>query len=339
MATNNKLTKLEQKTAELEASVDPFDSPPTRPMRIIAPGKAIVLAQPKKPDPELLEIDLDDIPEEPNIPEPTPPKPEPVTDIPTKAVVNWGEQSYNVTEARNEGGAPIYDANWIGRDVMVGMPVYRSVNPATMMAVLALALDFGKERIRFELEIGGALIADSRNNLAAKFLASSCPWLLMLDDDMIPAFGRAGLVRGLCRLPDTVTDEALNRHFLQRLLNSGQKLIGCAYFERRPGGTLAASAREYTQAAKQHTAQMVPVQWIGTGALLIHRDVFLAIQEKFPELQPTNGSPYPFFRRINEHGEDVSFCHRAVQAGHQPWMDMGSPVYHYGGFCYGGGTL
>lgn len=34
-------------------------------------------------------------------------------------------------------------------------------------------------------------------------------------------------------------------------------------------------------------------------------------------------------------GEDVSFCIRAAQSGHQPYVDLGLLCGHYGSYCYG----
>lgn len=34
-------------------------------------------------------------------------------------------------------------------------------------------------------------------------------------------------------------------------------------------------------------------------------------------------------------GEDVVFCHRAAQSGHQPYVDLGLLAGHTGAFCYG----
>ena len=53
---------------------------------------------------------------------------------------------------------------------------------------------------------------------------------------------------------------------------------------------------------------VVPCGCVGTGFTLIHRSVFEAVGEHaFTSLQDT-------------HGEDVSFCWRAYQAGIVPWL-------------------
>lgn len=118
-----------------------------------------------------------------------------------------------------------------------------------------------------------------------------------------------------------------------------------------------------------------PTRWVGTGCLLIHRTVFTAIEAKFPHLaRKANGKGGNWFtssehdlnsavaeavgqmeqgdidgaleslktgqRRARQFsglgvGEDVVFCHRSAQAGHQPHVDLGLLCGHTGSFCYG----
>jgi hypothetical protein len=83
---------------------------------------------------------------------------------------------------------------------------------------------------------------------------------------------------------------------------------------------------------------VVPVDWVATGCLLIHRNVFSAIREKFGDSLrvKTPDYDYDYFREFDaERGEDVSFCLRAKDAGHQAHIDLGLPVYHVGYKIYG----
>lgn len=118
-----------------------------------------------------------------------------------------------------------------------------------------------------------------------------------------------------------------------------------------------------------------PTRWVGTGCLLIHRTVFTAIEAQFPHLaRNAKGTGGNWFTS-SEHdltaavsnailqleqgdtdgaldslktgqnrsrqfsglgvGEDVQFCHRAAQSGHQPHVDLGLVCGHTGSFCYG----
>lgn len=328
--SKQKLTKLEQKSFAAMDSTDPFQSPPTRPMRLVDPSS------PKRPEPpqELMEAlaqvaqpaTAAPVVEAPSAPAPAP---APVT-----------EQSFEVTETHSEYDGPRYESNWRGREVMIAIPIYKSINPGTSIATTAMVADLGLDKVRLEYEFSGAYIDVARANIAAKFLDSGAKWLFMMDDDIFPAFGRPAAMRNIARLPNTVSDDVLRRSVLPRLLSTNQKLVGAAYFGRFPNAPLmAASAELYTQAAKNHHQGVFPVDWVGGGCILIHRDVFLGIKAAFPELSSGPSAPFPFFRRNGEFSEDISFCQRAKKAGFQPYLDTSTPVYHYGGHFYGGGTL
>jgi hypothetical protein len=237
-----------------------------------------------------------------------------------------------IVESRSPDGLPSYRTEFAGRDVFVGFPCYKTTNPVTAFAMIALALDFGRDKIRFDMSIGDAMVYHSRNRLAEKFLQTDARYLLMLDDDIIPCIGRPAWMRSTVVSSRNVQDAPLQRHILHRLVNSGKSLVGGAYFGRQEGGKLMCSDQSLEKAARQYDDFIVPVDWVGTGCMLIHRKVFTDIKEKFPELTTGNAeAPFDYFLPMTGHvGEDVAFCHRAKQAGHQPHIDLGTPVFHVG---------
>jgi len=237
-----------------------------------------------------------------------------------------------IHESRSPEGLPSYRCEFEGRDIMVGFPCYKTTNPVTAFALAALALDFGREKIRFDMSIGDAMIYHSRNILAQKFLETDAKWLLMLDDDIIPSIGRPGWLRSWVPSTQSLPDLPLQRHVIHRLVGSGKTLIGGAYFGRQENGALMCSDLSLTPRAKAYEDANAPVDWVATGCMLVHRTVFEDIQKKFPELSPKkSGDAFDFFHPMSsKEGEDVSFCKRAKQAGHQPHIDLGLPVYHVG---------
>ncbi len=118
-----------------------------------------------------------------------------------------------------------------------------------------------------------------------------------------------------------------------------------------------------------------PTRWVGTGCMAIHRSVFEDIEKTFPNLardekgnngnwftssehdvtqavdvalsQMEHGEPDMAAKTLREAqeksarnsslgmGEDVTFCVRAAQAGHQPHVDCGLLCGHQGSFIYG----
>jgi hypothetical protein len=238
-----------------------------------------------------------------------------------------------ITESRSPEGLPSYRCEFEGRDIMVGFPCYKTTNPVTAFALIAMALDFGREKIRYEMSIGDAMVYHSRNRLAKQFLETDAKWLLMVDDDIIPSIGRPGWMRAwVPTKTKTMTDVPLQRHVLHRLIGSGRSLIGGAYFGRQENGALMCSDLSLASRAKAYEDAVLPVDWVATGCMLIHRTVFEDIQKKHPELRSTKpDGAFNFFQPKDDgRGEDVSFCLRAKGAGHQPHIDLGLPVFHVG---------
>ncbi len=243
-----------------------------------------------------------------------------------------------IVESRSPEGLPSYRAEFSGRDVFVGFPCYKQTNPVTAFALIAFALDFGRDKIRFDMSVGDAMVYHSRNRLAEKFLQTDAKYLLMLDDDIIPCIGRPAWMKANVASARGLQDLPLQRHIIHRLLNSGKTLIGGAYFGRQEGGKLMCSDQSLERNARQYDDYIVSVDWIGTGCLLVHRQVFIDIKEKFPELAPSPQqlaidpeSPFDYFLPMKGHvGEDIAFCYRAKQAGHQAHIDLGTPVFHVG---------
>ena len=87
-----------------------------------------------------------------------------------------------------------------------------------------------------------------------------------------------------------------------------------------------------TEKARAYADEVVPVDWVATGCMLVHRTVFEDIQKKYPELKgKTPTGAFNFFQPIDDgSGEDVSFCRRAKASGHQAHIDLGLPVFHVG---------
>ena len=238
-----------------------------------------------------------------------------------------------IIESRSPEGLPSYRCEFAGRDIFVGWPWYKSSNPVTAAVNVAMALDFGKDKIRFDMAIGDAKIEHARNRLAHKFLETDAKWLLMIDDDILPSIGRPNWFRYWVQGARQLLDLPLQRHVVHRLVGAGKTLVGAAYFGRQEGGALMASDQTLASRVRAYEDAVVPVDWIGTGCMLIHRKVFEDIRSKFGDSLKINvpDYDYDYFRPFDSaRGEDVSFCIRAKEAGHQPHLDLGLPVFHVG---------
>jgi hypothetical protein len=332
-------TPLQERTNRALESPDPFTTPimPTRRLdgQPIAPVQSFFTAQPMPTAPEPEEEEYDDEGPDTAIEDSVEPVfPEAPKEIPP-SLDNLEDPIVRnpIHESRSVDGLPSYRCEFAGRDIFIGFPCYKTTNPVTAFALIAMALDFGRDKIRFDMAIGDSKIEHARNRLAHKFLETDAKWMMMIDDDIIPCIGRPEWsrywvqnVRGLADLP-------LQRHVLHRLIGAGKTLVGASYFGRQEGGALMASDQSLAPRARVYEDKVVEVDWVATGCILIHRKVFEDIRAKFgDELKiDVPDYDYDYFRPFDSaHGEDVSFCKRAKQAGHQPHLDLGLPVSHLG---------
>ena len=230
-----------------------------------------------------------------------------------------------IIESRTPEGMPSYRCEFGGRDIFVGMVAYKTTNPVTAFVLTALALDFGRDKIRFDMECGNSMIYQARNKLAAKFLETDARWLLMLDDDMIPCIGRPEWMRFWVPSARNVLDLPLQRHIIHKLIGDNKTIVGAAYFERREGAGLVCSDQSLVPRARQYDDAVVEVDWLGTGAMLVHRRVFEDIDKSYPDIDGN------YFHPIDgKTSEDISFCIRAKKAGHATHIDLSVPTFHLG---------
>jgi hypothetical protein len=199
--------------------------------------------------------------------------------------------------------------------------------------LIAFALDFGKDKVRFDYA-SDADANEAKNQLVSLFLQTDASWLLLVGNDIVPTIGRATYTRRKLALPSGVQDSVLNRHALHRLIGSGKTVVGASYFSKHAGGPVACSHTNAVALTKQNQDLVQPVDWVGSGMLLVHRRVFAAIEATDPTIRPSRpNAPLEFFQG------DIKFCERAKKAGHQPHVDFGVPVYVVGRQAFGGGTV
>lgn len=226
-------------------------------------------------------------------------------------------------------------------------PCFSDTNAATTWALVITAKKYG-DKINMDMESGDSMIVNSRNKLAARFLETGSEWSVWLDSDMIPPVGNPEWFRymtfcdewadtlGVQKIPQQI----LETHFIDRLLSHGQKLVGSMYVGRqlrgRPMFNEGINTVSGNKEARTYPNQLAPTDWVGTGCMLVHRQVYIDMQNAYPELAPTQEMPqWDFFRLMPGRGEDASFCSRALKIGHQPYVDLGLHCAHVGKASYG----
>ena len=234
---------------------------------------------------------------------------------------------------------------WEGKNLSVLFPCYKHTNAATAWSMIAIAMDLGKDKVFFDMEIGDAMIINARNKLATRFVNSGREWSLWIDDDMILPIGRAPWFKDINRCPE-LSDHVAGQHVVHRLVSHRKTIVGGTYFGRfkhAPPMFNGMTDKTQTKQALDMKDALLPTDWVGTGCLLVHRNVYLDIQKKFPELAPVHDrAEWDFFRRFTDGngkgGEDVAFCRRAREAGHQVFIDTGLQCGHVGYHVYGAWT-
>lgn len=258
----------------------------------------------------------------------------------------------------------------------------KQTHPATAFCFAQL-LD--KRRTSSTLCFGDSFVAHSRNSIADAFLNTDCEYLFSLDDDMIVPFGAGGAdwYRAYTTW-DWYPDPFAGFNTLDRLISHRKSVVGGLYFGRyRYGPPVFAEGGNVDMAKlarKSPINEIRKTNWVGTGAILIHRQVFLDIEKKFPQLgRGLDGKGGQWFTS-SEHGvmqdleklramlgtgamdgpkafkayemvegmmlksrqstnlgvgEDVIFCRRAREAGHEVFVDLGLVAGHVGYACYG----
>lgn len=145
----------------------------------------------------------------------------------------------------------------------------------------------------------GALVYNSRDDLATFAIMKEYDYVMWLDSDM--SFP-----------PDTI-----NR-LLKTMLEKDLDILSGLYFRRHPPYTpvhfdkLEMNGEECDfEEMKQIPEGLVECGAVGLGCCLMKTDVFFDVQGRFRMM----------FAPIGKNGEDVAFCWRARQCGYKVWCD------------------
>lgn len=231
---------------------------------------------------------------------------------------------------------------WTGRDLMICAPFYRTTNPLTNFALLAL---FDRSRMRYEQK-HGTFITRARNQIAHQFLKSGCQWSFWIDDDMIPTIGDSGWWRRSVHAPAEFPEAAAGVNIINRLTDSAlkqnAKIMSAIYYGRNEFGRAmyaegipdGAEGMAETVRARTITGggTIKQTAWAAMGCILIHRDAFLAVAETLPKMDYTYQNPCPFFSAPvpTNAGEDQIFGRLAAAAGVASYVDYGAVAAHVG---------
>ena len=220
------------------------------------------------------------------------------------------------------------EPNEMKPSVMIAMPCYDSVKVSTMVAVIKVIQQLAKSGVPVGINtIKSPLIHQARNYLTSVFLNSDFTHLLFLDSDV--DFEPEAVVRMLVAKKDVICTP-----YRVKSMEVDKKMYTV----------------ELKKDARMEPGEIIEITAGPTGIMLIHRDVFKKIIEKFPDLKiknpvfpepgPDHQYYYNFFDFTFEDGyskgEDVSFCKLVQKLGFKIYANTASFTKHHGSYAWGG---
>lgn len=239
----------------------------------------------------------------------------------------------------------------VGKKLMIGTPCYGGECSARYaLALAAFQVTAARLNLHVEVEaiLNESLVQRARNAIANQFMRSDCTHLLFIDADInfLPTapiemllasqLGNAPL------LGASYSKKEINWPMTETHIKNGvrtDQLAHCAgshVVHRIKGSSDKLSAFE-----------LYPVQYLGTGFMLIERSVLKAIEpasrhyknNHFPAM-PIGDPMIAYFdcevRNDNYLSEDYLFCARATDIGIVPRLCPWITLAHYGSYAFEG---
>ena len=212
--------------------------------------------------------------------------------------------------------------------VMIAMPCYDSVKVSTMVSVIKVIQQLAKSGVAVGINtMKSPLIHQARNYLTSVFLNSDFTHLLFLDSDV--EFEPEAVLRMLVAKKDVICTP-----YRVKSMEVDKKMYTV----------------ELKKDARMEPGEIIEITAGPTGIMLINRDVFKKIIEKFPDLKiknpvfpeagPDHKYYYNFFDFTFEDGysagEDVSFCKLVQKLGFKIYANTASFTKHHGSYAWGG---
>lgn len=174
-------------------------------------------------------------------------------------------------------------------------------NIRTELAIFLLGLNRQIYDVIVSFTIGGT-IAHNRNKLVENFLKTDYEWFLFIDSDTVP--------------PINILDMTKNgKDICSGVYHSfkGNKLRPLIFEKYKD---------RYKFIQKDNKDYLIEVDAVGTGCLLIHRNVFDIMKK-------------PYFEFLYDEiglvklSEDLNFCKKAQKAGFKIWVDKRMGASHH----------
>lgn len=188
--------------------------------------------------------------------------------------------------------------------VYIAIPTAGNIYVDLMFFLLNTDKDYD---VKVDYVIGGQ-IAHNRNLLVDRFMKSDYEWLLFIDSDTMPPFDV---------LEMTKNGKNICSGLYFQWQGSTNKLIPTVYKDNKND-----FRKEYKVFNETSDEDLVEVDGIGAGCLLINRKVFETIPKPYFLFEYDNNGLLAF-------GEDFYFCRKAQDAGFKIWVDRKMVASHF----------
>jgi hypothetical protein len=237
--------------------------------------------------------------------------------------------------------------------LMVATPIYDGAQGTYVRSALDLALKAQAQGIavRFEFILYQPSITRARNILAAMFLASDCTHMLFVDADIDFASDDVfSMVRAMDGNPDC---DVLGAAYPRRMVNWRNVAQAVEKgFGRDNPAELARFAGEFALQFLRPDegfalTDLVELARLGTAMMLIRRNVFEGMRDKYPDIAFRPDPAEQQAHRLGERAhaffypmiepetqallsDDYAFCRRVRDAGFRIWLAPWVKVTHSG---------
>jgi hypothetical protein len=206
----------------------------------------------------------------------------------------------------------------VTKDVLIGFPCYDNKTEVQILEEIFAGIQDPQCPIAsVQYYNGDSLIPRGRNKIVKMFMDSPYKYLMFIDSDIM-----------------------FKRSMITKLRNHNKGIVGGVYLKK----TLP-----YTPVLNNFLGdegELSIMREIGTGFMMIRKDVFGAISAYYPEHayradddEPKEGHPYYDYFRVGVSegrylSEDWFFCHIAGTLGYKSYVDKSILVNHIGRMVY-----
>lgn len=205
--------------------------------------------------------------------------------------------------------------------IYLGIPAYHQVATSFAGALIRLIKN-PPGPMQVEILEGVPYVGRARNILAADFLKSDCTHLLFIDNDLI-----------------------FERQDVEYLMEREKQIVGGFYAKKQPGRVVWVCNALPDGKSVADPSGLMPLKYLGTGFMLIERQVFEVMMDDYPELAFKDdefGIVMHDFFSIGVHpgpprrwlSEDWWFCQRALDSSFEVWGDTRCKLQHIGRAVY-----